>query len=261
MRKRTLWLCCLFCLWLMPMMAGSQEPIDEHPATLSLTPDEIHVGTFYRGETVEVDADIDACDGAAIVFEAGNETVELNRKGRVAGIWLNVAQVAVSNVPQVYILATSAPLDSLCPPETQQELHLGTKFLRRQMKFTSEKPLTGEEFDEFMKLKTDRGGYDIGVPLKLTPLGNGRMQLTSTLPISAAIPPGTYDILLTSFRSGELLQTAHATLTIKGVGFANFMSKLARQHAALYGVMAIVIAMVVGIGMGVVFNSSRGGGH
>ncbi len=258
MRTLTVWLSCLICLCLMPLTTDSQTPIDEHPATLSLTPSEIHVGTFYRGATVEVDADIDSCDGAAIIFEAGNQEVELNRKGQVAGIWLNVAQVMVSNVPQVYILATSAPLDSLCSHDTQMELHLGTKFLRQQMHFASEKPLTGDEFDEFMKLKTQRGGYELGVPLELSPAGNGRTHLTSTLPISPAIPPGTYDILLTSFRSGELLQTAHATLTIKGVGLANFMSDLASQHAAVYGGLAVIVAMLVGIGMGLLF-SSRGG--
>jgi hypothetical protein len=45
------------------------------------------------------------------------------------------------------------------------------------------------------------------------------------------------------------------------VGVARLMVDLAHKHSALYGVLAIVVAMVFGVGMAVIFSSLPGAGH
>ncbi len=225
---------------------------------LNISPDKINVGTFYDGTSVRVSADIPSCDGAVLVMEAGNDEIRLNRKGRVAGIWLNVARVRVRNVPTVYILATSDKLDDICPPEKRRELRLGRDYLQNQIRFESDKPLTGSEFDEFLKLKTDNGTYkmDIGIDLEITE--PGKMKLSTTLPIAPTIPPGTYNIMLYCFAGGDPIGRGTARLTVESVGLARLMVHLAENHAAVYGILAIVVSMVVGIMMGVIFNWLRG---
>jgi len=40
-----------------------------------------------------------------------------------------------------------------------------------------------------------------------------------------------------------------------------FLTTMAFDHAAVYGIFAVLIAMLVGIVMGVVFHSRPGAGH
>jgi uncharacterized protein (TIGR02186 family) len=238
---------------LFPAMVAAAEPaVDESLVTLTLSPEQIHVGTFYRGAEVDVSAPVAECDGAVIILAS---------EGRVAGIWLNVAQVTVSNVPEVYLLGASDKLEDICSPEARRRLGLGMDYLREQMKFTCDKPLTGTEFDEFLRLKSKGGTYNMNIKAELTPAGSGMQKLSAVLPIPATVPPGEYQVLLYCFRDGEPVERGMATLTIEQVGFARLMSDLAHKRAALYGVLAILIAMLVGIGMGIVFNSMRGAGH
>ena len=239
-------------------LAVAQTTTQDSIINLTLAPDTINVGTFYRGAQVHVSANVPQCDGAVIVLQAGHEDITLNRKGRVAGIWLNVAQVEVSNVPSVYVLAASDKLENICSPEVQKRLGLGIESLRDKMKFTCEKPLSGTEFDEFLKLKTSGGTYNTDVNITLTEAGPGRQELAAVLPIPATVPPGTYSVLLYCFVDGKPVQRGSATLSIERVGLAHLMSDMAHNKSALYGIVAIAVAMLVGIGMGLVFNSGAG---
>ncbi len=48
-------------------------------------------------------------------------------------------------------------------------------------------------------------------------------------------------------------------LKVEMVGFPALLAKLAYQHGAAYGVLAVVIAIVTGFAMGFLFKG--GGGH
>jgi len=242
--------------------ASSMDSVLVKPAIEPiLSPETIDVGTFYNGADVQVSADIPVCDGAILVMEAGRDEIKLNRKGRVAGIWLNVAKVTVENVPKVYLLATSGKLEDIYPSERIGEAPFGVEYLRRKIKFICDEPLTGTEFDEFLRLKTDNGAYKMDIGINLEPGDPGRMELSASLPIAPTVPPGTYKVLLYCFKNGEQVGFGEAELNIKRIGFAHLMANLAQDHAALYGLLAIAVAMVVGIVMGVIFDSLPGSGH
>jgi uncharacterized protein (TIGR02186 family) len=256
---RSLTLTACFC-FLCALVVADPAPKDSL-VTLILDPAQVHVSTFYQGTDVHVSAKVGECDGAVLLLTAGEEEETLNRKGRVAGIWLNVAQVTVSHVPRVYILGTSDKLENICSPEVQRELGLGEESLREQLKFTCEKPLTGSEFDEFLKLKVDNGTYNMNVKVELVSTGSGQKELSAILPVPPTVPPGNYTVLLYCFKDGKPVKRGSAELSIVRVGLARVMASLAYSEPAVYGVVAIVVAMIVGIGMGLIFSSRPGSGH
>jgi hypothetical protein len=140
----------------------------------------------------------------------------------------------------------------------QKRLGLGIASLRDQMKFSCEKPLSGTEFDEFLKLKTSGGTYNTNIKITLSEDGPGRQDVSAVLPIPPTVPPGTYTVVLYCFVDGQAVQRGEADLSIERVGLAHLMAHMAHNSSALYGVVAIAVAMLVGIGMGLVFNSGAG---
>jgi uncharacterized protein (TIGR02186 family) len=255
---RTLCILSLLCTGGVVSAQGSPE---DSVVALNVSPEQIDVGTFYSGAQVQVTAEINSCEGAALVLEADAAEVTLNQKGRVAGIWLNVAQVTVSDAPSVYFLATSDELDRICSPQEQEKLRLGMRFLKQETRIESEKELKGSEFDEFLKLKHDNGTYNMHLKVNLAASTSGMQKLSATIPVPATVPPGTYTVIMYAFRDGQPVQSGTAKITIKRVGLAYMMASLARNHGAEYGVLAIIVAMLVGIVMGVVFHSLPKSGH
>jgi uncharacterized protein (TIGR02186 family) len=254
-------LACYAGLLGLAAVSQAEVPALESTVPLTLDPPEVEVGVFYRGTDLQIRADIPDCNGAALLLDADGDDVTLNRKGREAGIWLNVAQITVSGAPRVYLLASSKQLDDLCPEEVQRELGLGVGSLRDRIKVTSEKPLVGSEIEEFLKLKKLNGTYRTDDRIILTPEGEGRQSLYIRLPIPATVAPGVYRVALYCFRDGGLVCRGASEISIRRVGLADVMTKLAQKHGAEYGLLAIVIAMSVGIVMGIVFHSLPGSGH
>jgi len=256
-RRKSMIAAALLCL----LSIGYTQVTPAEAATLQLEPAEIDVGLFYHGADVKVSAEVAPCDGAVVVMEAGAEELTFNRKGREAGIWLNVAQITISNVPRVYLMGSSKSLDQICSQATQRELGLGIASLRDRVKIDSEKPLVGSELDEFLDLKKKAGVYSQDVPVSLTPVAGDREALSATLSIPATVPPGEYNVVLLSFVNGQPVRKWTTSLVIRRVGLANLLTTLAYDRAAVYGVLAIAIAIVVGIVMGMIFHSRPGSGH
>ena len=222
-------------------------------------PDLIRIGTFYDGSEVHVSAITDSCDGAVIVIEGKDQEVTLNRKGRVAVIWMNVARITIDGLPRAYILAATGKLDNICSKETQDELSLGLESLRSRTEISSDQSLTGTEFKEYLKLKIRDGTYSVNNTASLSPSSGGKEEISSILPVSSVTPPGEYDIHVYCFRQGRLFADYISQLTIERIGLPGLLMNLASKHSALYGILAIIAAMVVGLIMGIIFSSLPGG--
>ena len=221
---------------------------------LKAVPDHIRVGAFYHGVPLHVDADVPACDDVAVKVEGAHQQATLNKRGRVLGIWLNVAQVTVNNAPQAYLLAASRELDDICPVEEQAALGLGFEALRTRMACTSEQPLTGREPDQFVQLKKHAGTYAFSTNVDLSWTDGDRRHVCAVLPIPATMSAGQYTLRLYCFEHGRLVHEASAPISIEMVGLPRLLTGLALAHPAVHGLVAIGAALVAGLVMGVVFN-------
>jgi len=242
-------------------LAGAINAGAVQEGNLTITPENIQIGTFFHSADIQVSADVVDCDAAVIVLEGSSEKVTLNRKGRVGFIWMNTAQITISGLPRIYIMAASDALNNICTDSLREQLQIGAESLKPLMEVHSEQPFTGSEFDQFLELKKHNGMYDTKNKIVLEPEIGNRVRLTSSLRIPSQMPPGVYDMYLYCFKDGNLVEKQATQFDIERAGLPQLMINLAYNHAALYGLIAIVIAMIVGIIMGVVFSSLPGSGH
>lgn len=243
------------------ILSGNTSLADTNSGSLAVSPDLINISAFYNGSEVQISANVPACDNAVIVLEGKDEEVTLNRKGRVGPIWLNVAQLTIDGLPDAYILATSDNLDSICSLQEQNTLRLGKHALRELMQLSSNKPLTGKEFDEFLKLKVHNHTYNMKEKVELEPGQQGTEKVSTHFKVPSIMAPGDYKICLFCFKDGKVENQLESSIKIERTGMPKLMNSLAYDYAALYGLIAILVAMGVGILMDIIFNSVPGSGH
>ena len=131
----------------------------------------------------------------------------------------------------------------------------------RKIVFESDKPLTGQEFDEFIKLKEHNGSYNINNIVNFDPNITGRQKVTANLDIPSFISAGNYEIFLYCFKNGNLIQKASSSFLIEEVGLTVLIKKLAFGKPAIYGIFAIIIALGAGFIIGITFSKRNRGGH
>lgn len=222
--------------------------------SLEIDPRVIVVDLFYRGSDVAVRAEVPPeCESVAIKLQGNEKQMELNRKGKVAFLWLNVDRVTVKYAPRIYLLQASEELPLLAPAEELARWGLGYEALRDTIRFESRGNIDGAYFDDFVALKEHEGAYNVKTARILHKSGEGRRYVSAVLEIPPMISPGRYDVRLFCFGDGKLLGSMSTSLSVKDTGFPHFIKTIAYEHAAWYGILAILVAIAAGFGIGFLF--------
>jgi uncharacterized protein (TIGR02186 family) len=238
-----------------PVLPAAQISESGDARSFSVIPEAIQINAFYKGTDVIASADLPAdCDGAVVKIQGESEEVTLRRKGRVSIFWLNVDDVTVSEAPDIYILNSSAPLETICDSDMQHLLLLGYNALKQHIGIRGEKSPDGTEFPEFIKLKEHYGAYRQTETAQLKP-GTARNSFEAVLHIPPVMPSGDYRVQLFYFKDRLLQGTSETKFKVEKIGVPKYLYSLAFDHAAFYGVFACVIAMATGIIMGLIFGS------
>ena len=101
------------------------------------------------------------------------------------------------------------------------------------------------------KKKSRLYGSDVG---KVTVVG-GRLFRTS-VSFPANVPTGAYRVEVYLFRNGRVIGRFEKPLTVRKAGIEADIFNFAHENSAMYGIFAIIIALVAGWAAGAVFRKA-----
>ncbi|HAY20907.1 MAG TPA: hypothetical protein DCY27_01815 [Desulfobacterales bacterium] len=224
--------------------------------TLKLNPAVVEINSFYQGCEVAITGTIPAGHEAVaeIVGPTGEEI--LMRKGRRGPLWMNVGELKISGAPSLYLILASAS-DLLTGAASW-----GFGAMRQRITVAGQVPAGQEDKlrDQFLRLKESEELYaEVPEGLKVLPAKDGRLSVTGSFWLPANVKPDTYTVCLMAVAGDRLVERQCMALSVKMVGFPALFMSLAYQHSVIYGVLAVVIAILTGFIMGHLFKG--GGGH
>lgn len=221
---------------------------------LSISPDRVDIGAFFRGAEVALKGALPA--GAEAVVEVRGTTIQQTflRKGRRWGLWMTVGEIDVDNAPNLYLVLSSAPK---IPEVAGGQPPWGFASLKSQVRLQG--ALAADEkdhfFQEFLQLKQSEDLYaSLPGALKISNAPGGGASFLGTFRLPAKAPPGEYQVKLSVLQDGQVADQKTTKLKVSMVGFPALLASLAYEHAALYGILAVLIAIVTGFVMGFLFK-------
>ncbi len=216
-----------------------------------LSSGEIAITAGFSGAELLLFGAIDGPGDVVVVVRGPARRELVRRKSRVAGIWVNSKTVAFDGAPAFYRVAATSPLDVIAPPATLGRLEIGAERLRFSVA-GMETAATIEEFRKaLLRNKRKRALYGAGVG-KVAIVG-GRLFRTS-VSFPANVPTGIYSVDVYMFRNGHVIGRFKKPLTVRKAGIEASIFNFAHENSAMYGVIAIVIALVAGWLAGAVFR-------
>jgi hypothetical protein len=249
------WQTTVWCLTFL-MILGLAGAVRAESVILQVVPPVVEIGAFYHGREVTITGTLPAGYQAVaeVVGPVGQE--HLMRKGRRGPLWMNVGEVTVSGAPSLYLVLSSAA-DLLAEASPW-----GFQSLKKDLTLAGQvqEKEKGEFLEQFLELKKSEKLYAV-LPggLKLTPAGDGRLEVTGRFWVPANVKPDTYKVCLTAVLEGKAVDRQCTALSVQMIGFPALLMSLAYQHALIYGILAVVIAIFTGFIMGYLFKG--GGGH
>ncbi len=190
--------------------------------------------------------------GDVVVVIRGPERDEIvRRKKRVASIWINRDKMIFENVPSYYWLASNRPLQDILPDRIGADRQIGLAHLK----------LAPIERGALADIDTFRSALIRGKqrqqlygrePGNVTFVGKHLFRTKLHFPSNVAV--GAYGIDVYLMLDGEIAVEHSTRLTVGKVGIEADIFNFAHRHAALYGILAILIAAMAGWLANVIFR-------
>jgi len=231
--------------------------------TTEVTPGNIPINLMYNGAAVTLKGQSDVNDDVIIRISSEPTDAHMKYKGKAAGLfWMKMGDISFEHVPAVYLLYSSKNIDSLLQEDERIKEGIGFESVKAGTKMESS--AAGMDPDrwiaEFIKFKKAEKLYQIqeGTITRSQGKNGNEYQLDIKWPFQAA--PGIYNIEVLAVRDGRVVDRAETSLTVARTGIVAKLSDLAFNHAAIYGMISIVVAMAAGLAVGALFRGS-GGAH
>ncbi len=224
------------------------------PSNLQVLPNGLGVGESFQGAEIKVSAEVPAGSNAVVEFRGDAHEDRLLRKGRRGGLWMNVGEVTVINAPSLYLAMSTDPA---LVSNQDSESQWGYQALRKQMKFSGAIPKAGKDklFQEFIKLKESEGLYRV-LPgaLKVAPTSADHARVEGQFWLPDKIPPANYKIHFLVLNNGKVVDEKTTGFPVEMQGMPAVLTALAFDHATIYGLLAVTIAILAGFIMGFAFK-------
>ncbi len=145
--------------------------------------------------------------------------------------------------PSYYAVAASGPLQEIATPSERKRLKLGIEELELQASSPVSPNLLAEWRSALVRAKSREGLYQVE-PGEVILLSRRLFSTSVSLPTN--LPVGTYLVDAYLFQDGIAVAAQTLPLVVSKVGFEAEVYNFAHKQGALYGVGAIVIALIAG---------------
>jgi uncharacterized protein (TIGR02186 family) len=230
---------------LIAWLAAGAAHAQEAPLVADVSENLVAITTGFTGKEVLLFGATDGPGDIAIVVKGPARDITVRKKGRVGPLWVNRDEVTFRDVPSFYRIASSRPLEEFAPPNLLSRFQIGTGNIRLEP--AGETELAPEALAEYrtalVRLKTGQRLYDEGLGAVNTT--SNRLFRTRIL-FPSNVPTGTYFVEVYLFRNGTVAAAEIVPFNISKIGFGAEVYDFAHNFAAIYGLLAIALAVGAG---------------
>jgi uncharacterized protein (TIGR02186 family) len=223
------------------LAVADDRPARAQALVADLTSHLIAITTGFTGTEVVLFGAIDG-DGDVIVVVRGPETpIEVRRKERTLGVWLNRRDMTFADVPGFYSIASTRPIEQVAKPEVLQRYHIGVEHLALE-------PIDPtDQVDLFRKAlirNKQRDGLFPATASTVTFVGSRLFRTTVSFPSN--VPTGSYQVSVFLMRNGQVQGAQTTPLLVSQLGLSADMVEFAYRRGLLYGIIAVAVAAMAG---------------
>jgi len=228
-------LLALILLWIAPAHAEA--------LVADLTSHLIAITTGFTGASVVLFGALDGPGDVVVVVRGPDREMTVRRKRRIAGVWVNSQEVIFTNVPSFYLVAASRPLEEIVSPATAALYRLGVSNLEIKPEGVTP-PQVAEEFVTALVRTQQKAKLFPNSVSKVNFIGERLFRTTIEFPSN--VPTGTYLVQVFLVRDKDVVGGQTTPLVVSKVGIDADVFGFAGRQPAIYGVIAVLAAMVAG---------------
>jgi len=214
---------------------------------VTVEPSRIAVSSSYNSGTVVVFGAVQtntppaAPYDVAVIVSGPPQTVVMQRKGRIGGVWVNQDSRTFHNVPSFLGVNTTRPPEAIASPYVLRRQGIGLKFAL----FGAGVPPDGDDpyLINLVNIRVQRGLFNeraAGVTFL------SQTVFRTEIPLPDNVPVGDYEVDLKLFQNGNMVGETVSSFNVAKVGVEEFVVKAAINHSLFYGLSIMSMGLFTG---------------
>ena len=215
---------------------------------------EVKVSSSFIGTDVMVFGTANDKDDIIVVITGPTETAIVRKKGRVSGIWINKEKLEFREIPGFYAIASTRPLSEITETDElkKQKIGIHNVITTASLSSKDENIKTFKSFKDALVRGQKTKGLYLDMPLTIDVVSKRLFKTTFHFPNN--MTTGIYTVKVFSFQKKRLVSTVSKTISVEKIGIGADVFKFAKEQSALYGLLAILIAVLSGWIASVIFR-------
>lgn len=214
------------------------------PLVADLSEHLVAITTGFAGADVLLFGATDAEGDVVVVVRGPSRPITLHRKGRVLGIWANTASKYFPRAPSFYAVAASRPLEDMVGQPELDRHEIGIEHLKLEMPLAKASENVATRWREALVSAHEEAKLYQDVVGRVAFLGNRLFRAEFHLP--ANVPTGRYQVQVFLIRDQRVQSAQTTPLIVSKIGVQAEVFDFAHQRSALYGIIAIAVALFAG---------------
>ncbi len=204
----------------------------------------VAISTGFAGTDVLLFGATEGKGDVVVIVRGPDRAVAVHRKSRVLGVWVNTAQMTFDRAPSFYAIASSRPLAEVAPSTVLARHQMGLDMLRLELPRAKASANVAQEWRAGLIRNHEALGLYRAEVGRVRFLGNRLFRVGIHLP--ANVPTGTYQVEVFHLQEGRVVSAQTTPLQVSKVGAEAAIYDFAYQNSALYGLIAILVALMAG---------------
>ena len=215
---------------------------------------EVKVSSSFIGTDVMVFGTANDKDDIIVVITGPTETAIVRKKGRVSGIWINKEKLEFREIPGFYAIASTRPLSEITETDElkKQKIGIHNVITTASLNSKDENIQTFKSFKDALVRGQKTKGLYLDMPLTIDVVSKRLFKTTFHFPNN--MTTGIYTVKVFSFQKKRLVSMVSKTISVEKIGIGADVFKFAKEQSALYGLLAILIAVLSGWIASVIFR-------
>jgi len=247
------------CVALATLVQAGTAARADLSAPIRVEPERVTIGSLFRGGTIQVTGPLEP--GSDVIVIITGRTVEeaYNRKGRIGPFWATVGKVTISDVPILHLIASGRPVSKLLSRTAIDEHLVDLDALAHRATVRPADLERNTVLAEYLTLKRGQGLVGMFEEAVRVQGSSREPSFEAAIPWPTAAPVGTYQVVVRHVRNLTVIREETKALEVAYVGLPRLIAHLAFERSLTYGIVAVVVALSVGLVMGLLFKRGTAG--
>ncbi|MGA7800654.1 MAG: TIGR02186 family protein [Gammaproteobacteria bacterium] len=243
----------LGALWCVLLASGASAAGGDELVT-QLGTHHVEITARFTGQDVLIFGAVSHPGDVIIKVISPHQTVDLSRKARYGPFWLTSGKFTVRGTPGLLYVLSTRPVADIVGAAQRSRYGLD---LADVLEGVQPSDVGSDMVDwrpAFLGLK-ERGHYYLQDGHAVKMLGNRLFSASMALP--AKLPLGIYHLEIYLVRDGKVVAQQSRKFDVREVRAERWVSNVAYDHSWMFGIAFTLLAMVLGLVLGIVLR--RGG--